>query len=70
MLSSSSSTSYETQPTWWKSNFTTTFCAALSTAFVPSSNPLSQDISSSPLTIASNNVEKRTNNIDHHYQCE
>ncbi|CAF0951985.1 unnamed protein product [Adineta steineri] len=65
---SSSSTSYETQPTWWKSNFTTTFCAALSTAFVPSSNPLSQDISSSPLTIASNNVEKRTNNIDHHYQ--
>jgi hypothetical protein len=67
--SSSPSSAYENPPAWWKFNFTTTSCAALAAAFLPSSVPLSQDISSST-NISSNGVEKRTNNIDHHYQCE
>jgi hypothetical protein len=66
--SSSPSSPYESPPAWWKFNFTTTSCAALATAFLPSSVPLPQDISSS--NISSNVVEKRTNIIDHHYQCE
>jgi hypothetical protein len=62
--SPSSSSPYETPPTWWKSNFTsTTFCAALSTAFFPSPVPLPKDISP-------NIVEKRPTNTDHHHQCE
>lgn len=65
VTTTSSSSAYESPPAWWKFNFTTTSYAALATAFLPSSIPLTQDISSS-----SNVVEKRTNIIDHHCQCE
>ncbi|CAF1515319.1 unnamed protein product [Adineta ricciae] len=69
---STPSSPYETQPAWWKSNFTTTFCAALSTAFLPSSVPSAQDIPPSSTVppssnLSSNIVEKRTNHIDRHY---
>jgi hypothetical protein len=68
--SSSPSSVYETPPAWWKFNSTTTTsCAALAAALFPSSVPLSQDISSTS-NISSNVVEKRTNNIDHHYHRE
>ena len=62
--SSSSSTPYETPPSWWKLNFTTGSYAALGALFFPSSVPSPQESSTS------NVVEKRTNNIDHYHQCE
>ncbi len=64
--SSSPSSPYESPPAWWKFNFTTTSCAALATALSVS---LPKDITSPPSS-SSNVVEKRTNIIDHHYQCK
>jgi len=63
---SSSSSDYESPPAWWKFNFTSTSCAALATALLPSSISLQP----SSLNNSSNVVEKRTNLLDHHYQCE
>ena len=62
--SSSSSSTYESPPAWWKLNFTSTSYAALATALFPSSVSGSQDHQTS------NVVAKQRNLLDHHSQRE
>jgi hypothetical protein len=56
--SSSSSSPYESRPSWWRFNFTPSSYATLTAGFLPSSQE------------SSNIVEKRPAVIDQYHQCE